>query len=221
MPHFAFYAISKAGLSIANCLMFTMPLWSGAFAALVGGSWRVRDTIVSIASSAGVVLVARPPFLTGGSSELFSLVGCAAALAFGAVGGALNVVLGAPALAGYPPAALTASQMFVCALLAIPALVSLPFSHWLGTASPAVLPALALVGILMALQSSLRTRGLQLAPDVTPATWLYTEIAFCFALDVAFLGARPHYSQYLGAAIIVGAAVANVVVPNRLKTVTS
>ena len=31
LPHLAFFAIPRAGLSVANCLMFTMPLWTALF----------------------------------------------------------------------------------------------------------------------------------------------------------------------------------------------
>jgi len=30
LPHLAFFAIAHSGLAVANCLMFTMPLWTAA-----------------------------------------------------------------------------------------------------------------------------------------------------------------------------------------------
>jgi len=60
MPHLAFFAIPRAGLAVANCLMFTMPLWSGIFGALCGAQWRRRDTLASLVAMGGVVLVADP-----------------------------------------------------------------------------------------------------------------------------------------------------------------
>ncbi|KAJ8603071.1 hypothetical protein CTAYLR_006667 [Chrysophaeum taylorii] len=213
LPHLAFFAISSAGLAVANCLMFTMPLWTGMFATLVGAPWRFRDTVVSVLSLLGVVLVARPPALFGGAAELFSIGGCAAALAFGAVGGALNIVLGSPDLKDSSPAMLTAYQMLVSAVIAVPTLAQSTLPPGIFTLFTAA--RLGLVGVLMATQSALRTTGLQLAPDVTVATILYTEIAWCFLLDILVLGARPRLSQYGGAALIVGSATINSLLVRR------
>ena len=50
---------------------------------------------------------------------------------------------------------------------------------------------LVAVGALMAAQAHLRVRGLQRSDDPAVASVLYAEIAFCSALDVALLDARP------------------------------
>lgn len=204
MPHLAFFAIPRAGLAVANCLMFTMPLWTGVFAACTGAPWSSRDTITALVSLAGVVLVVDP--LTGAS--IFSPWGSLAALAFGTCGGALNVLVqSAGALQGTSPNVLTSTQMLACALIAAP---------FLGSGGPVIrthlrTEALALTGVgcLMATQNTLRVRGLQLSALPSVATLLYLEILFCCLLDVLALGTRPRPTQILGAALIVGGALLN------------
>ncbi|KAH8063282.1 23S rRNA (adenine(1618)-N(6))-methyltransferase [Aureococcus anophagefferens] len=194
LPHLAFFAIPRAGLSVANCLMFTMPLWTALFASLASATFTRRDAAASATCLAGVVLVARPWAAARGS-----LAGCAAALAFGICGGALNVLVQRTSLKDASPDLLTCSQMAVTALLGL----------WSVDAGliRGFLPGLAALGVLMALQASLRTRGLQLTRSPAVATLLYSEILWCFLLDIAFLGARPAALQVLGAALIVGGAV--------------
>ena len=194
LPHLAFYAIPRAGLSVANCLMFTMPLWTAAFASCAAATFTKRDAAASATCLAGVVLVARPWAAARGS-----LAGCVAALAFGAAGGALNVLVQNTSLRAASPNVLTCSQMAVAALLGLPRVDVGLIRRFL--------PGLAALGVLMALQASLRTRGLQLTRSPAVATLLYSEILWCFLLDVALLGATPAALQVLGAALIVGGAV--------------
>ena len=70
-------------------------------------------------------------------------------------------------------------------------------------------PPLASVGALMACQASLRVRGLQLSNAPSIATLLYSEIAWCYVLDILLLGARPTLGQVLGTLMTVGGALAN------------
>ena len=99
LPHLAFFAIANSGLATANCLMFTMPLWTAGFAALLTkAAWTRRDALLSLVSMLGVVLVVQPPGLPllppSAAAAPFSRAGFAAGLGFGACGGLLNVLLG-------------------------------------------------------------------------------------------------------------------------------
>lgn len=77
--------------------MFTMPLWTGVFSALIDKEtlpWRRRDFGLALISLGGVTLVARPWDATVASTYL----GFAAALGFSALGGLLNVLMKATSL---------------------------------------------------------------------------------------------------------------------------
>jgi len=210
LPHLAFFAISRAGLAVANTLMFTMPLWTGIFAWLcLGKPWRTSDVMGSVLAMLGVVLVTKPPMLFAGSTgatAAFSATGCAAGLAFGACGGALNLLVSAK-LRGASPATLTAGQMAMALGLSVPMLVRARGSLLGGTTlfGPAG-ARLVSVGLLMAAMNLLRTLGMQRAKSTAVATLLYTEIAWCFLFEVAFLTGQCAPLQLLGAALIVSGA---------------
>jgi len=212
LPHLAFFAISRSGLAVANCLMFTMPLWTAAFAAAFAGApWGPADAVLSAISLAGVLLVTRPPLAIFGAAAdaSFSWAGCASGLCFGMCGGALNVLLGGRSLADASPLALNGWQLVATTALAVPALLGRGAALFGGlTATPALLAGLGTVGLFMAATGYSRTLGLQRAADATVATLLYTEIAWCFALEVLVLGMRPAATQLIGATLIVGGAVA-------------
>ena len=70
---------------------------------------------------------------------------------------------------------------------------------------------LALVGVLMAATSAARTLGLQRAGSSAVASLLYTEIAWCFALELLVLRAAAAPLKLAGAALIVGGAALSAV----------
>ena len=224
LPHLAFLSISRSGLAVANCLMFTMPLWTSGFSAFFAGhAFGARDVVLSSVSMLGVVLVTQPPPLWESTvaATPFSPTGVAAGLAFGACGGGLNVLIHAPSLRTAQPTMLTAYQMAATVALALPALMgagsNAPGYAVLGGlhVSPALLGLLGLVGVLQTGQRLLRTVGLQRARSPTVAMVLYTEIAWAFALDVLVLGSSRNAGQFAGAALIIGGAVAHAVLPEN------
>lgn len=209
LPHLAFFAIPRCGLAVANCLMFTMPLWTGIFAAMfLDAPWGIRDMCVAAVSLAGVVLVAQPPPLFSVSSGAFSPLGVLAGLGFGACGGALNLLVGC--LKDAKPWSLSAAQMTATLLIALP-MLGLELRNGaslLGEAQGAgVLPRLLGVGVLMATQNTLRTKGLQLATNSTVAILLYTEIVWCFIFEIFVLAKGCLPLQVLGACLILGSPV--------------
>jgi len=125
-------------------------------------------------------------------------------------GGLLTVLIQrSDGLSKTSPNVLTATQMLTCAALAVPALVLSPAAPGAAALLAANAAGLAAVGALMALQTGLRTRGLQLSPDPSVATLLYSEIFWCFLLDVAVLGLRPRPLQIVGALAVVASSFAN------------
>ena len=109
LPHFAFFAIPLIGLAVAECIMFTMPLWTGIFTLLIDADappWGMRDYALALFSLIGVALVARP--WAGDAAP--PLVGMAAALGFAMCGGFLNVIIKATALRRTNPWLLGATQ---------------------------------------------------------------------------------------------------------------
>ena len=85
------------------------------------------------------------------------------------------------------------------------ALLALPFG--VAGADQALHAApLAVVGLLMTGQAYLRVKGLQLSDAPSVVTMLYSEIAFCYALEILFLGGRPRPVQLAGTALIIAGA---------------
>ena len=212
LPHLAFFSISRCGLAVANCLMFTQPLWTAGIASILGSApWTCRDAALSATSMVGVALVVRPS-----SSALFSPAGVIAGLSFGACGGLLNVLLSTPALRTASPSLLSAWQMGATAAFAVP----LVFAHRdspLGAAScsPMLLAALVVTGWLMLVTSWTRTLGLQRATTSAVATLLYTEIVWCFIFDIVLLALRPDALQLAGGTLIIGGAVTYALAPKQ------
>ena len=206
LPHLAFASIARSGLAVANCLMFTMPLWTAAFASALGSApWGILDAALSVSSLLGVWLVARPA-----PSTPFSAAGVLAGLGFGACGGLLNVALGSEQLRGASPNAVSAWQMGAAVVFGVPSLLASD-GLLLGAAtacSPTLFVGMALVGVLMVATSWMRTTGLQKAASSTVATLLYTEIAWAFLFDVLCLGAHPSALQLAGTALIICGAIA-------------
>lgn len=209
LPHLAFFSISHAGLAVANCVMFTMPLWTAVFASLLGGApWGTRDAMLSAVSLTGVWLVARP---TGAVS--FSFVGVSAGLGFGACGGLLNVLLGSPSLRGASPSLVSAWQLGATALFAAPSLIALDAPLGDAQCSGSLFLHLGLTGVLMFATSWLRVIGLQRATSSAVATLLYTEIVWAFAFDVLVFLTHPDGLQYAGAGLIIGGATIFALLP--------
>ena len=103
-------------------------LFSATFAGHVLG-WR--DALASAVSLTGVMMVTQLPILPaalggadqlGGDAAPFSLLGVLSGLGVGVCGGAVNVLMHAPALRAAEPALLTACQMASTTALALPIL---------------------------------------------------------------------------------------------------
>ena len=151
----------------------------------------------------GVLLVSQPPLpllhlaplapaisSASAATAPFSPAGFASGLGFGACGGLLNVLLGSAGLRAASPALLNAWQFCASLLFALLALVARRAPLLGGVAlTMTVARGLALVGVLMAGQSGARTLGLQRAESSSVATLLYSEIAWCFALELLVRGA--------------------------------
>ena len=211
MPHLAFFAIPLIGLAVAECVMFTMPLWTGIFTLLLDADaspWGMRDYALALYSLVGVVLIARP--WAGDAAP--PLVGLAAALGFAMCGGLLNVLIKATALRRTDPWLLGATQggaTFAVALVLWAATTvadgeSSTAEILDGMKTPTA-ARLFLIGHLFVLTNQTRTLGLQRARSTVVATLLYTQVAWGFVFDTAINGTRPAPAQYAGALLIVGA----------------
>jgi len=212
LPHLAFFAISKSGLAVACCLMFTMPLWTGLFAALISSApWGGRDAANAVISLLGVLLVARPS-----PAADFSLIGVTMGVLFGIFGGLLNVLLGSAGLRACSPAVLSIGQMVAVVLFAVPVLYAgamenswSPSAVLLGgtSMSMTILVSLLTAGSLLWTSMCVRTIGLQRAASSTVATLLYTEIVWSFFFDVVINSMHPDVLQLGGATLIIGGAI--------------
>jgi len=212
LPHMAFFAIPLIGLAVAECIMFTMPLWTGIFTLLIDADappWGMRDYALALFSLTGVALIARP--WAGDAAP--PLVGLAAALGFAMCGGLLNVLIKATALRRTDPWLLGATQggaTFAVALILWAAAAvtdgNASTAEILDGMTTPTAARLFLIGHLFVLTNQTRTLGLQRARSTVVATLLYTQVAWGFLFDTAINGTRPAPAQYAGALLIVGAS---------------
>ena len=176
---------------MSNCLAFTMPLWTGAFAACGGGEkWGPEAFFNSALSLIGVVMVSQP------GTDDFSPVGVMAGLMAGIVGGLLNYLFSCvPALRTTDSWYLVACQGVATCLFSLPSLLlnlgsdmgPTGAKHPIDSIQPVLAEdfLLATVGVLFVLSQQLRFLGLQAATSSTVGILLYTEIMWAFFFEQA------------------------------------
>ncbi len=190
--------LGRLPLGDAVAIQNTAPVWTALFAALLLGE-RLRPAIVVgvAASLVGVVLVAQPEALFGGSGGLdgvgVALVGVAAVFS----GGAYTAIRRLR-LTDHPlPIILALSY---CGLF-----VSLPFALGGGWTwpTPAAWALLLGVGACTQVGQWTLTRGLYLLDAATATAVGYVQIVFAFVWGVLVFGDVPTGPRLAGAAVIV------------------
>jgi drug/metabolite transporter (DMT)-like permease len=197
-----YYGIVHLSLAEATMIQYTSPVFTALFAAWwLRERLSAREAVCVAASLGGVVMIARPTFLFGGSSVLDpTAVGIAL---FGAVlSGAAYTVVRSLGRREDPLVI-----VFYFPLVTIPA--SLPFvlpvavwptgSEWLILLGIGVTTQIAQVSI---------TKGLQRVPAARAAAVGYLQIAFAGVWGALIFAEIPDRWSYAGAAMIVGSTLA-------------
>jgi drug/metabolite transporter (DMT)-like permease len=214
----AFLAISSLDLGVANCLMFTMPLWTAVLAYFkLGQPWGYPNILLAVMCLGGVVLVSE---LWDSFDHRASLVGIAAGLSF-AVVNADAVLVTNTELRGEHPLSMTVAIMAAGVLLGGAAVLvqELAYHESTYTFSAGLEPQLLAVSVSFGLPLMLvfRNAGFACSKDTSVAQVLYLEVVMSFGWQALLLKSPPNATQVAGAAVIIVGSVAAMVLKTRLQ----
>jgi drug/metabolite transporter (DMT)-like permease len=194
-----FYSIVHLPLGEATLIQYTNPVFATVLAAVIlDESLRAAEILCLVASLVGVVFVAHPSAVFGGSAPpqnpLYIAVALGGAVCSGAAYTLVRKMRGTEhpiVIVSYLP------------LLGIP--MSLPFAladwRW-----PNAMEWLILVGVGVTTQLAQisMTRGLQLERTARATTAGYLQVAFAVLWGAVFLGEIPDVWTLVGATTIIG-----------------
>jgi drug/metabolite transporter (DMT)-like permease len=193
-----YYAVVQLPLADATVIQYTNPIFTALIASVaLGEALRRGEVVLTVSSLAGVLLVARPSFLFGGSTTSLDPLGVTAALC-GAVFSASAYVM-VRRLRREEPMVV----VFWFGLMSI--LMSLPFLAHGSTRLPVGWEWLILLGVGLSTHFGqvFLTRGLQLEPAGRATAVGYLQILFAALWGLLIFGERPDAWTGAGAAVIV------------------
>lgn len=191
-----FYAVTALPLAEATVIHFTNPLWVALAAPFALGE-RIgpREIAGVLLGLVGVVLVAQPAFLFGGTGALLSPLGVGIGL-LGAVFGA-SAYLVVRKLRTEDPRVV----VFHFPLLAVPLSIPLAIPVW-RTPTLGELGILLVMGLFTQLGQVKMTEGLHQEPAARATAASYVQIVFSFLLGAVFFGELPTPLTWVGAALV-------------------
>lgn len=192
----SYYAVIHLPLAEATVIQYTNPVFTALLAApALGESLRAAEVLLALVSLAGVVVVARPPFLGGAAAGLDSFA-VAAALA-GAIFSAAAYVM-VRRLRREEPLVVVFYFALVSTLASLPAVIPtfvLPRGSEWGI--------LVAIGVTTHLGQVFLTRGLQRERAGRATAVGYLQIVFAALWGLAFFGEVPDGWTASGALLIV------------------
>jgi drug/metabolite transporter (DMT)-like permease len=197
-----FYSIVHLPLGEATLIQYTNPVFATVLAAMIlGESLRVAEILCLVASLVGVVFIAHPPALFGGSASSQNPLYIAAALAGAACSGAAYTLV--RKMRGTEHPIVIVSYL---PLLGIP--MSLPFAlaDWTWPNATEWLVLIG-VGVTTQLAQISMTRGLQLERTARATTAGYVQVALAVLWGAVFLGEIPDGWTLVGATTIIGSTL--------------
>jgi len=214
----AFVAISFLDLGVANCLMFTMPLWTAVLAYFrLGQSWGYADIMLAGVCLGGVVLVSE---LWLSFSHQSSLIGVVAGVAF-AVVNADAVLVTNTELRDEHPLCMTAAIMAAGVLFSgAVVLVQEVYYHestYTFSAGPEYQLLAVSVSFGLPLMLVFRNAGFACSKDTSVAQVLYLEVVMSFCWQMLLLETPPNPFQVAGATVIVVGSIGAMSVKARMK----
>lgn len=198
-----FYALTHLPLGDATVIMYINPMFVALLAAVVlrerVGGVEIGAVLVSLV---GVVLVARPTALFGARVEPLDMV--AVGVAFLAACFSAGAYTTVRALGGKAEPLVV---VFYFPLIATPA--ALPYA-WSSLRWPTPLEWALLigVGVFTQLAQIAMTRGLALERASRATSITYLQIVFAYIWGIFVFGEVPSWWSALGAALIIGSALA-------------
>jgi drug/metabolite transporter (DMT)-like permease len=198
-----YYAVTHLPLADATVLHFTNPVMTVLLASVVlGEKLRGRELALTALCLAGVVLVARPPFLFGAAAAPFPPLAVAIALC-GALGSAVAYVTVRAIGQSENPLVV----VFYFPLVTVPA--TLPFVIG-NLVWPHAIDWLLLVGIGISTQLGqlYLTRGLQLEPAGRATAVGYLQVALAYVFGIVLFAEHPSLWSTAGAVLVLAGIVA-------------
>lgn len=197
-----FYSIVHLPLGEATLIQYTNPVFATVLAAMIlDESLRPAEIVCLVASLVGVVFVAHPPAVFGGSAPAQHPLYIAAALGGAACSGAAYTLV--RKMRGTEHPIVIVSYL---PLLGVP--MSLPFAlaDWTWPNATEWLILIG-VGVTTQLAQISMTRGLQLERTARATTAGYLQVAFAVLWGAMFLGEIPDMWTLAGATTIIGSTL--------------
>ena len=192
-----FYAVTHLPLAEATVIQYLHPMFTACLAALLLRERMGAGLALSIGlGAAGVLVVARPPFLFGAAAAPLETLALAAALA-GAFLSACAYVAVRHLSATEHPVVIVFYFAWVAVVSSLPlvarSLIRPEGFEWL---------LLVGVGVAAQLGQVAMTHGLRLQPASRATALSYLQVVFAAGLGALFFGERPGLWTWLGALLI-------------------
>ena len=191
-----YFALGRIPLGDATTVHYTAPIWTVLTAAFFLreriGPWVVGGTAVSLA---GVVMIAQPQFLFGGSGLDPLAVG--AAVGASVLAGSVYTIVRKLRETDHP-------LVIVLSLAWVGAIGSLPFALFGGWTwpSPGAWALLLGIGLTTQVGQIYLTKSLHALPAGQATAIGYVQIVFAFGLGVVFFGTVPNGWSVGGALLV-------------------
>lgn len=196
-----YFALGRMPLGDATTIHYTAPIWTALTAAFFLreriGKWVLGGTAVSLL---GVVMIAQPQFLFGGTGLDPLAVG--AAVGASILAGSVYTIVRKLRETDHP-------LVIVLSLAWVGALGALPFAltgAW-TMPSPEAWALLLGIGITTQVGQVYLTRSLHALPAGRATAIGYVQIVFAFVLGIVFFATVPNLWSLIGAALVLASVL--------------
>jgi drug/metabolite transporter (DMT)-like permease len=192
-----YFALVHLPLAEATVLQYTNPLWAALLASLYLGERIGRREVTLLALGlGGVLVIARPSFLFGGTAAGLDPLAVAAGLAGALLSGAAYVGVRDLARTEHPLVI-----VFYFPLVTIPAALPAALANFVWP-TPGEWLLLLGIGIAAQLGQVSITRGLKAEPAGRATAIGYLQVVFAGTWGLLFFGDLPDLWSFAGAAVI-------------------
>lgn len=200
-----FYALSVLPISDATALSFTnVPLTAIMASLILSEKYGWTDAVTAILCMVGVVFIAQPSVIFGGSAGGELPVFAVAICLFGACTSALAYVT----VRQLPSAdALVLVLYFSVVGSILTPVLLLTFQTPVALADPVEWALVAAVGVCGFLGQALLNRGIQLAPAGPATVMRYSDVVFALCYQTFLFNNPPSGLKLLGAGLIMSCVV--------------
>ena len=204
-----FYAVTLIPLAQLFALEFTSPLWVALLAPLVlGERWRMVRLTAALLGFVGILIVARP-----GALEINSGVIAAILAAFGFAGAILTTKI----LAGTE--SVTAILFWLVVMQAIFGLITAGIDGQIAPPTAQTAPLLVLIGLCGLFSHWCITNALAIAPASIVSPMEFQRLPLVAVVGYMLYAEPLDWPVFLGAAIVLGANLMNILAEQKRREV--